>query len=155
MDKIAHNNDLSLKKNNIMIATPAPDTMAQSILSDALFPERKPSDAMDTEDDAEAAIKKEDPLSAQVWRLYTKAKDTLPNGARLENLTWRMMAMTLNKKQKVPSSPTTTTQQDVTDQFVDSSAPIVDHSYSPLSPSHIVSQLKAHQKLGFLVSNLN
>ena len=26
-----------------------------------------------------------DPLVAQVWRLYTKAKDNLPNGVRLEN----------------------------------------------------------------------
>ena len=30
--------------------------------------------------------------------MYTKAKDSLPNAQRLENLTWRMMAMTLKKK---------------------------------------------------------
>ncbi|KAI8971816.1 hypothetical protein BDF20DRAFT_700191 [Mycotypha africana] len=40
---------------------------------------------------------KRDPLSSQMWRLYTKAKDSLPNGCRVENLTWRMMAMTLKK----------------------------------------------------------
>ncbi|KAL1924195.1 uncharacterized protein VTP21DRAFT_7230 [Calcarisporiella thermophila] len=43
---------------------------------------------------------KKDPLAAQIWRLYTKAKDSLPNGSRLENLTWRMMAMTLSKKRQ-------------------------------------------------------
>ncbi|KAG0241906.1 hypothetical protein BGX31_000763 [Mortierella sp. GBA43] len=41
---------------------------------------------------------KSDPLAAQVWRLYSLAKDTLPNAQRLENLTWRMMAMTLHQK---------------------------------------------------------
>lgn len=43
-------------------------------------------------------LRKDDPLAAQVWWLYTKAKDTLPDGRRLENLTWRMMGMTLLQK---------------------------------------------------------
>ncbi|KAI7872619.1 uncharacterized protein EV154DRAFT_487525 [Mucor mucedo] len=59
-----------------------------SFLSDSLFPPRKEQESQP------------DPLATQVWRLYTKAKDTLPNGSRLENLTWRMMAMTLNKKKE-------------------------------------------------------
>ncbi|KAG1441807.1 hypothetical protein G6F56_011324 [Rhizopus delemar] len=68
-----------------------------SILSDNLFPPRKPK--------LEESDSEEDPLATQVWRLYTKAKDTLPNGSRLENLTWRMMAMTLKKKkQDTPES---------------------------------------------------
>lgn len=53
-----------------------------------------------SEEDEASKQAKEDPLAAQVWRLYTKAKDSLPNGKRLENLTWRMMAMTLHKKNK-------------------------------------------------------
>lgn len=48
-------------------------------------------------------VKKNDPLSSQIWRMYTKAKDNLPNGSRLENLTWRMMALSL-KKDQGPSS---------------------------------------------------
>ncbi|KAF9112988.1 hypothetical protein BGX27_002424 [Mortierella sp. AM989] len=59
---------------------------------------------------------KEDPLATQVWRLYSKAKDSLPNAQRLENLTWRMMAMTLHKNEECkqslasqsPPSPTDT-----------------------------------------------
>ncbi|CAI2166144.1 7096_t:CDS:2 [Funneliformis geosporum] len=39
-----------------------------------------------------------DPLAATVWRLYTKAKDALPDGIRVENMTWRMMAVTLRRK---------------------------------------------------------
>ncbi|KAG0057340.1 hypothetical protein BGZ83_011583 [Gryganskiella cystojenkinii] len=54
----------------------------------------------ESEEDEASKQAKEDPLAAQVWRLYTKAKDSLPNGKRLENLTWRMMAMTLHKKNK-------------------------------------------------------
>ncbi|CAO3661101.1 unnamed protein product [Rhizopus stolonifer] len=81
-----------LKKKSVDITlSPA------SILSDNLFPPRKPK--------LEESDSEEDPLATQVWRLYTKAKDTLPNGSRLENLTWRMMAMTLKKKkQDIPES---------------------------------------------------
>ncbi|KAG2230374.1 hypothetical protein INT48_007669 [Thamnidium elegans] len=69
----------------------------EAILSDSIFPVRTPKKEEE---------KKADPLATQVWRLYTKAKDTLPNGTRLENLTWRMMAMTLNKKKlQEESSP--------------------------------------------------
>lgn len=67
-----------------------------NFLSDSLFPVRK-----------EPENQAKDPLATQVWRLYTKAKDTLPNGSRLENLTWRMMAMTLKKKnqERITSPP--------------------------------------------------
>ncbi|UZJ54494.1 hypothetical protein CBS101457_003814 [Exobasidium rhododendri] len=43
---------------------------------------------------------KKDPLATQIWKMYAKQKSTLPNGARMENLTWRMMAMTLRKKKE-------------------------------------------------------
>lgn len=43
---------------------------------------------------------KKDPLATQVWKMYAKQRSTLPNGARMENLTWRMMAMTLRKKKE-------------------------------------------------------
>lgn len=43
-----------------------------------------------------------DPLQAQVWTLFTTAKCSLPNGhgRRLENLTWRLKGMSLNKKEE-------------------------------------------------------
>lgn len=71
----------------------------EQILANSLFPSQK-----NGEEDPE-----NDPLSSQVWRMYTKAKDTLPNGSRLENLTWRMMAMNLSKKNKVVDSNESTT----------------------------------------------
>lgn len=38
--------------------------------------------------------------SPDLWRLATKAKDALPNGARLENLTWRAMHLTRMKREQ-------------------------------------------------------
>ena len=43
---------------------------------------------------------KKDPLATQIWKMYAKQKSSLPNGARMENLTWRMMALTLRKKKE-------------------------------------------------------
>ncbi|KAF8929908.1 hypothetical protein BGZ58_008604 [Dissophora ornata] len=63
------------------------------------------SQAMDQQEDSGsdgegevARRSKDDPLAAHVWRLYSRARDSLPNAQRLENMTWRMMAMTLHRK---------------------------------------------------------
>lgn len=45
------------------------------------------------------ALAKEDPLATQVWKMYARTKATLPHAQRMENITWRMMALAL-KKQK-------------------------------------------------------
>ncbi|KAH8828461.1 hypothetical protein DL96DRAFT_1669521 [Flagelloscypha sp. PMI_526] len=42
---------------------------------------------------------KDDPLATQVWRMYANTKAHLPQAQRMENLSWRMMALAL-KKQK-------------------------------------------------------
>jgi len=44
-------------------------------------------------------MRQQDPLATQVWRFFTKTKQSLPNQERMENLTWRMMHMNLRKKQ--------------------------------------------------------
>lgn len=108
-------------------------TVAESLLSDTLFPPRKPkpatmiyddtfdSDNEQSEDSDKDPVKK-DPLATQVWRMYTKAKDNLPNGSRLENLTWRMMAMTLKKKEReaaaAAASAASSPQSDVIDDRI-------------------------------------
>ncbi|KAK4054512.1 Sodium- and chloride-dependent GABA transporter 1 [Microbotryomycetes sp. JL201] len=55
------------------------------------------------EDDLDGFSSK-DPIAAQMWRMFNKAKNTLPNGARMENLTWRMMSMSLKKKRREGSA---------------------------------------------------
>ncbi|KAH7335898.1 hypothetical protein B0J17DRAFT_668319 [Rhizoctonia solani] len=46
----------------------------------------------------------EHPLAAQVWKMYAKTKAGLPHQQRMENLTWRMMAMALKKKAQSESA---------------------------------------------------
>jgi hypothetical protein len=63
---------------------------------------------------------RDDPLATQVWRMYARTKAQLPHAQRMENLTWRMMALALRRKQKVeppmrahrslPQEPSSTTQ---------------------------------------------
>ncbi|KAK2001209.1 GATA zinc finger protein [Colletotrichum falcatum] len=45
-------------------------------------------------------MQKEDPLATQVWKFFSKTKHMLPNQQRMENLTWRMMAVNLRKKRQ-------------------------------------------------------
>src|SRR5271168_447226 len=45
-------------------------------------------------------LAKEDPLATQVWKMYARTKVTLPPAQRMENLTWRMMALALKKKKE-------------------------------------------------------
>jgi GATA-binding protein len=42
-------------------------------------------------------MQQDDPLATQIWRLYSKARAQLPNAERMENLTWRMMAMSMRR----------------------------------------------------------
>lgn len=53
-------------------------------------------DTLDSPDE----MQKKDPLATQIWRLYSKTKKQLPNQERMENLTWRMMAMNLRKRKQ-------------------------------------------------------
>jgi hypothetical protein len=67
-------------------------SVADKILSDTLFQEP----AMAKLDPSQ------DPLSSQIWKVYSQAKDSLPNGSRMENLSWRLMAKTLKNKESEP-----------------------------------------------------
>ncbi|KAK9367596.1 hypothetical protein V1509DRAFT_127013 [Lipomyces kononenkoae] len=69
-----------------------------SFLSKARDPSIPQFDRHDPADGAE--LGKDDPLATKMWRLYSKAKSNLPNQERMENLTWRMMAMSLRKKER-------------------------------------------------------
>jgi GATA-binding protein len=68
------------------------------MLSDAIFPEWKTGAPRGGDNPEE--LQKSDPLAAQIWKLYTRTKSQLPNQERMENLTWRMMAMSLKRKER-------------------------------------------------------
>ncbi|KAI7615019.1 hypothetical protein KC343_g10266 [Hortaea werneckii] len=56
-------------------------------------------DVTSPQSDRPEEMSKNDPLGAQIWKLYHKTKGQLPNSERLENLTWRMMSMNLRRKE--------------------------------------------------------
>jgi len=45
-------------------------------------------------------LQKQDPLGTQVWRLFNKMKQQMPNQERMENFTWRMMHVNLRKSRQ-------------------------------------------------------
>lgn len=103
-------------------------------LSDSLFPPCQKAEPISEENDSSDTVKK-DPLASQVWRMYTKAKDTLPNGSRMENLTWRMMAMTLTKKKLSEESVAAAEQKEnTTTTTVEAMEIEVDTNNNPTTP---------------------
>ena len=85
-------------------STDATEDVSPGALSGKLNLSRRGSAGAEDEDQEEDLnpdeMSKKDPLATQVWKMYAKQRSQLPNGARMENLTWRMMAMTLRKKKE-------------------------------------------------------
>lgn len=71
----------------------------KDLLRESIFPTWK-DDAAGEELDSPDEMQRRDPLATQIWRLYSKTKKQLPNQERMENLTWRMMAMSLRKRRE-------------------------------------------------------
>ncbi|KAK7426833.1 Sodium- and chloride-dependent GABA transporter 1 [Neonectria magnoliae] len=68
----------------------------ESLLGSPLFPS-----LMDDTSHADHSVdrmQQDDPLATQVWKFFTKTKLQLPNQHRMENLTWRMMALSMRKQ---------------------------------------------------------
>ena len=49
-------------------------------------------------------MQKNDPLALQIWKFYAKTKQALPQQERMENMTWRMMHVKLNKARAAASA---------------------------------------------------
>ncbi|KAI9737850.1 MAG: hypothetical protein M1834_009219 [Cirrosporium novae-zelandiae] len=71
----------------------------RDLLRYSVFPSLH-DDASSTGFNSPDEMQKKDPLGTQIWKLYSKAKTQLPNQERMENLTWRMMAMGLRRSQQ-------------------------------------------------------
>jgi len=74
----------------------AEDTSKRGMLQDAIFPAFG-NDAGTPSVESPEELQKNDPLGTQIWKLYSRAKTQLPNAERMENLTWRMMAMNMRR----------------------------------------------------------
>ncbi|KAJ3570962.1 hypothetical protein NP233_g4061 [Leucocoprinus birnbaumii] len=132
--------------------TDSKSNLLSEIFTDGLFPSNTPSlspqvtspftsprvlgsptlQSQPLDDDADPGqLAKEDPLATQVWKMYARQKATLPHAHRMENLTWRMMALALkkkkgeeearqnsevtNEKEDTPSQPDVTPDQQASD----------------------------------------
>ncbi|KAK5998823.1 Nitrogen regulatory protein areA [Cladobotryum mycophilum] len=91
------NNNVNMNAN-AGIQNQGPAFAKEKVLSSALFPtfETGAGDVPGTFEQ----MQHEDPLAAQVWKFFSKTKQQLPNQQRMENLTWRMMALNLRKRQQ-------------------------------------------------------
>lgn len=81
------------------------------------------------------ALAKEDPLATQVWRMYARNKATLPHAQRMENLTWRMMALALKKKKE--------------DEELKAIPNVVEHRSSPIIPKEEPTELTHYPSQSF------
>lgn len=72
--------------------SPKHRAVRDQLLKHTYFPD-SPAQSLDDLDDMD----KQDPLQAQVWKMYKDQKAELPNKERMENLTWRMMNIKLRK----------------------------------------------------------
>jgi GATA-binding protein len=66
------------------------------LLRPAAFPSFEQSAARENQRLEE--MQRQDPLATQIWRFYTKTKQLLPAQERMENLTWRLMHLELQKR---------------------------------------------------------
>ena len=92
------NKDAGAGTNDKLDLTTA-SNMRKELLRESFFPTWK-DDAAGDEFDSPDEMQRKDPLATQIWRLYSKTKKQLPNQERMENLTWRMMAMSLRKRKQ-------------------------------------------------------
>ncbi|KFX92414.1 hypothetical protein O988_07287, partial [Pseudogymnoascus sp. VKM F-3808] len=81
-------------------AAPPAGAARKEMLRETIFPTWRDGASGAAELDSPDEMQRRDPLATQIWRLYSKTKKQLPNQERMENLTWRMMAMSLRKRRQ-------------------------------------------------------
>ncbi|KAH7361281.1 area protein [Pyrenochaeta sp. MPI-SDFR-AT-0127] len=101
--------------------SPTDDTAAhRGMLDDAIFPAFG-NDAGSPSVESAEQMQKNDPLGTQIWKLYSRAKTQLPNAERMENLTWRMMAMNMRRAELDRNKGSQSTQSTQSTQSAQSS----------------------------------
>lgn len=74
------------------------------LLREAVFPDWKDGASSGGGLGDPEQLQRNDPLGTQIWRLYSRTKSQLPNQERMENLTWRMMAVNLRREREQAQS---------------------------------------------------
>jgi GATA-binding protein len=70
-----------------------------SLLGDALFPDLRNAGAASSKQSLDQA-QRDDPIAMQIWKLFSQTKQQLPNQQRMENMTWRMMTLSMRKQKR-------------------------------------------------------
>lgn len=81
-----------------LFGSPHPDHSPSTFTSPRLSGSPDLESPFDESDPEKLA--KQDPLATQVWKMYARQKANLPHAQRMENITWRMMALALKKKKE-------------------------------------------------------
>lgn len=107
--RLSHAQQLSplkaVSNNSGILDLPSPDEIARNeLLQDAVFPTWKDDSVGDMALESPEELQKKDPLGTQIWKLYSRTKTKLPNQERMENLTWRMMAMNLRRREQMQAA---------------------------------------------------
>lgn len=92
-----------LNPNTDKLDLPTEDSIASgALLRDSVFDGLTNQDGSARQNalDNPEEMQRKDPLATQIWKLYSRTKSQLPNQERMENLTWRMMALSLKRQEK-------------------------------------------------------
>ena len=73
------------------------------LLGNALFPALRTANSASSKQSIDQ-MQRDDPLATQIWKLFSQTKQQLPNQQRMENLTWRMMALGMRKQRREEQS---------------------------------------------------
>ena len=79
--------------------SPVNQQTRDELLRHAIFPSWR-DDAASADLGQPDEMAEKDPIGIQMWKLYSRTKTQLPNQERMDNLTWRMMAMNLRRKER-------------------------------------------------------
>lgn len=79
--------------------SPSDPAARKGLLRDSFFDNWRDDAAAVNGLESPEEMQRKDPLATQIWKLYSKTKNHLPNAERMENLTWRMMSMNLRRKE--------------------------------------------------------
>lgn len=91
--------DGQLLPAGILDLSPKQQRARAELLGPSVFADWKDDAAKDADLQRPEAMQEKDPLGTQIWRLYSRTKSQLPNQERMENLSWRMMAMNLKRRE--------------------------------------------------------
>ncbi|KAI0385064.1 hypothetical protein F5Y04DRAFT_204635 [Hypomontagnella monticulosa] len=90
--------DLRIHELNLDFTKPAQNPALFGFLQSSLFPSLQ--NGMSGNSESLEQMQESDPLATQVWRFFRSTKQNLPSQERMENLTWRMMHLSLRRRKQ-------------------------------------------------------